>query len=104
MNNLDVFVDNGQKYRRRWMKRWYNEHLNMSGINTNENLAQILQARTSLSAMEKTIFEVIYEHAIEEVRLMKYQECYDCKNYISVYNEKDGVHDLPYKSCSCEEA
>ena len=71
----------------------------MSGVNTNENLAQILQATKLLLEAEKTFFE----QAIAEVRLMKYQECWDCKNCITVYAEKDGVYDLPYKPCSCEE-
>ena len=72
----------------------------MSRVNTNENLAQILQATKLLLAAEKTFFEQV----IAEVWQMKYQECWDCKNCITIYNEKDGMHDLPYKSCSCEEA
>ena len=34
---------------------------------------------------------------------MKYEECWDCNNYITVYGEKDGVFDLAYKPCTCEE-
>ena len=70
----------------------------MSRVNTNENVAQSTPATKLLLAAEKTFFEQV----IAEVRL-KYQECWDCKNCITIYNEKDGVYDLPYKPCSCEE-
>ncbi len=75
----------------------------MSRINTNENLYKILQVTKALLLNEKRIFELKLEQAIAGVRLMKYEECWDCNYYITVYGEKDGVFDLAYKSCSCEE-
>ena len=75
----------------------------MSCINTNENLYKILQVTKALLVNEKRIFELKLEQALAGVRLMKYEECWDCMNYTTVYDEKDGVYNLPYKSCSCEE-
>ena len=82
----------------------------MSCINTNENLYKILQVTKALLVNEKRIFELTLEQArlkleqaLAGVRLMKYEECWDCMNYTTVYDEKDGVYNLPYKSCSCEE-
>ena len=70
---------------------------------TNAIIEQILSPTKLFLAAVKSIVELKFEEAIAEVKLMKYQECWDCKNYITVYDEKDGVYDLPYRSCSCEE-
>ena len=68
---------------------------------TNAIIEQILSPTKLFLAAVKSI--VKFEEAIAEVKLMKYQECWDCKNYITVYDEKDGVYDLPCRPCSCEE-
>ena len=70
---------------------------------TNAIIEQILSSTKLFLAAVKIIVELKFEEAIAEVKLMKYQECWDCKNYITVYDEKDGVYDLPCRSCSCEE-
>ena len=70
---------------------------------TNAIIEQILSPTKLFLAAVKSIVALKFEEAIAEVKLMKYQECWDCKNYITVYDEKDGVYDLPCRSCSCEE-
>ena len=62
---------------------------------TDQIIEQILPSMKLFLAAEKSIFELKFEEAIAEVKLMKYQECWDCKNYITVYDEKDGVCDRP---------